>query len=64
MSELNLAQALKNGDLEPFIAKCEAAGIGPASQSEFDELLGRIVKAPQPVDQTSRSRGRGGSTGK
>lgn len=59
MTHISLATALASGDLEPFIAQAEADGIGPADRAQFDGLLGRVIKAPQPVDQTSRLRGSG-----
>lgn len=61
---LSLSEALKTDRLPEFISQAEAAGIGPAYRSEFDGLLGQIVKAPQPERQTSRSPARGGSPGK
>lgn len=64
MDRLTLASELAANDLESFITQAEAAGIGPAPAAAFDALLGRMIKAPLPIDQTSRSPGRGGSPGK
>jgi hypothetical protein len=61
---LTLSEALKSNRLGEFIAQAEAAGIGPISAVEFDTVLGGVLTAPQPEDQTSRSPGRGGSRGK
>ena len=64
MSEhLPLSKALEEGRLEEFIQQAEANGIGPADRAQFEKMVGRVT-APQPEDQTSRSRGRGGSAGK
>lgn len=60
---LPLSKAIKEGRLPEFIAQAEAAGVGPADRAQFDALVGRVTE-PQPEDQTSRSRGRGGSRGK
>lgn len=63
MSRLSLAQALSEGRLDDFVAQAEADGVGPADRAQFDAMVGRVT-APQPEDQTSRSRARGGSRGK
>lgn len=59
----NLAECLVGGELERFIQWAEAQGVGPADRAQFDALLGRVT-APQPEDQTSRSRGGGSKRGK
>lgn len=61
---LSLAEAQKTGRLEEFIAQAEAQGIGSASQEMFNAIVGQAVKERPPSDQTSRSRGSGGSRGK
>ena len=61
---LTLADAIKDGRLEDFITQAEAGHIGPIEPDQFEAAVARIVKAPLPVDQTSRSPGRGGSPGK
>ena len=61
---LTLRKAIDEGTMAAFIEQAEKEGVGSISHSDFDEMLGRVVKVPLPVDQTSRSRGRGGSTGK
>lgn len=61
---LTLNEALRTNRLEDFIAQAEAEGVAGADRAEFDDVLGCVVKAPQPADQTSRSRGSGGSPGK
>ena len=63
MSRLSLSDALASGALEDFIAQAEADGIGPADRAQFEAIVGRVT-APQPSNQTSRSRARGGSHGK
>lgn len=60
---LSLSEALATNRLHDFIAKAEAEGIGPADRAQFDALMGRVT-APQPEDQTSRSRGHGSKRGK
>ncbi|MBT9161132.1 MAG: hypothetical protein DDT26_02433 [Dehalococcoidia bacterium] len=61
---LTLPAALAAGKLDEFITQAEAAGYGFADRAEFDALLGKMLTAPLPADQTSRSRGSGGSRGK
>jgi hypothetical protein len=60
---LTLSEALETGRLQEFIDQAEAAGVGPADRSMFDDLVGRVT-APQPEGQTSRSRGAGSKSGK
>jgi hypothetical protein len=61
---LTLAEALKTGRLQDFIAQEEARGVGPIDRADLDRALAKMVKAPQSKDQTSRSPLRDGSTGK
>lgn len=61
---LTLNEALRTHRLDDFIAQAEAAGVRAADEAEFNKLVGRVVKAPLPEGQTSRSRARGGSRGK
>ena len=63
-TQLTLNEALRLNRLADFIAQAEAQGVAAADEAEFERLLGRVVKAPQPSGRTSRSRGRGGSRGK
>ena len=61
---LTLAEAIKNGRLQDFIAQEETRGIGPVGRAELDLAIAALIKAPQSEDQTSRSPSGGGSTGK
>lgn len=61
---LTLAEALKTGRLQDFIAQEEARGIGAASRKDFDRLIGAAVRPPPEADQTSRSPSNDGLTGK
>jgi hypothetical protein len=61
---LSLSEAIKNGQLDQFVAEQEAAGIGPIDRPEFNGAVSRLVKAPPPEDQTSRSASAGNSSGK
>ncbi len=61
---LTLAEALKTGRLQEFIAQEETRGVGPIDRAEFDALLGKAATAPQSKDRTSRSAYDGNSTGK
>jgi len=60
---ITLAEALAEGRLEEFAAQAEAEGVGPADRAQFEVLVGTLT-APQPEDQTSRSRGDGSKRGK
>ena len=61
---LTLNEALRTHRLDDFIAQAEAEGVAAALQSEFDELLGKVVKPTLSEGQTSHSRARGSSRGK
>lgn len=61
---LTLANAMKLGRLQDFIAQEEARGVGSIDRAEFDRLLVKAVRSPRSKDQTSRSPSRDGSTGK
>ena len=63
MTELSLSKAIKTNQLEAFIQQEEAKGV-VVDKAEFDRRLERLIKAPRPADQTSRSRARGGSRGR
>lgn len=63
-TQLTLNEAIRLNRLADFIAQAEAAGVAAADEAEFENLLGRIIKAPQPEGRTSRSRARDGSRGK
>lgn len=64
MSRLSLSEALAQDRLADFVAQAEADGVAPADRAQFDRLVGRVVTAPQPEGQTSRSHGSGYSRGK
>jgi hypothetical protein len=61
---LTLSKALKTGQLREFIAQEEARGVELANLQEFEDLADRLIKDRPPKDQTLRSHGRGGSSGK
>jgi hypothetical protein len=61
---LTLKDALKNGDLEAFIALAEAEGFGAADSQAFKKALTAAVKPQQSKRQTSRSPSRDSSPGK
>ena len=60
---LSLAEAVRTDRLREFIAQEERRGIGPANQKQFDRAVKALATRPQSEDRTSRSRGRGGSSG-
>ena len=62
-ARLTLSEALASGRLDEFAAQAEADGVGPADRAQFEALVGTLT-APQPEDQTSRSRGDGSKRGK
>lgn len=61
---LTLNEALRTDRLEDFISQAEAQGVEAADAEAFDRLLGKVVKAPLPEDQTSRSPAHGSKRGK
>lgn len=61
---LSLSEALRTGRLNEFAEQAEASGVQPIDSAELDDLLSALIKAPQPVDQTSHSRAGDGSPGK
>ena len=63
MERVTLSDALKSGDLEPFIRQVEADGLA-GNEAAMDALLRSAITAPLPEDQTSRSPARGSSRGK
>jgi hypothetical protein len=60
---LTLAEAIKDGRLDEFIAQQEGAGLGPIDRAEFDGAVSKIIKAQQPEDRTSHSASAGNSSG-
>lgn len=61
---LTLAQAIKSGRLEDFIAQEEARGVGPIAEADFDDLAAKVIRTSQSGDQTSGSLPADGSRGK
>lgn len=61
---LTLAEAIKNGQLQEFIAQEEARGVRSVSRKDFERLIGAAVKPLQAEGQTSRSASGDGSSGK
>jgi hypothetical protein len=61
---LSLSEAQKTGRLQEFIAQQEALELQSVSTQTFDKAVRAAAKGSQPRDRTSRSRVRGGSTGK
>lgn len=61
---LSLANAIKSGRIEDFIAQEEGRGIGPIDRAKFDALAAALIKETQSEDQTSRSASGDGSSGK
>ena len=62
-SRITLAKAIEEGRLSDFIDQAEADGIGPIDAADFDQMLGRVIKAPQLEGRTSRSPADGDSRG-
>ncbi len=62
-TQLTLNEALRLDRLADFIAQAEADGVAAADAAEFEGRLERLIKAPRPVDRTSRFRAAGGSRG-
>lgn len=63
-TQLTLNEAIRLDRLADFIAQAEAEGVAAADASEFEVGLAKLIKAPLPADQTSRSRARGSTHGK
>ncbi len=61
---MTLAEAVKTGRLQEFIAEQEAAAVGPIDRAEFDGAVAKIIKATRLEDQTSRSASGGNLSGK
>lgn len=61
---ITLADTLKVGCLDDFIAQEKARGIGSVDFAAFDRLIGKAAKSPRAKDRTSRSASRDGSSGK
>jgi hypothetical protein len=64
VERVTLSAAIAGGDLEPFIRQAEADGLGEVDEAFFGAIVGCVIKAPRPSDQTSRSPARGGLRGK
>ena len=62
-TRLTLAEALAGDRLEDFIVQAERDGVGPGAPPAFDYLVREASTERPPANQTSRSRGRGGSRG-
>ena len=61
---LSLTEAIKIGKVSEFIQQEQERGVGPISETEFNDTASLVVKTPQSDDQTSRSPRRDGSRGK
>lgn len=61
---LSLSEALATDRLPEFIAQEEARGIRPVNRRTLDRAIAKVIRQPLSEDRTSRSRGRGSSTGK
>jgi hypothetical protein len=61
---LTLSQALKQHRMGDFITQQEAAGTGPAAETEVLEAIAKVARSPKSAGRTSRSASAGGSTGK
>jgi hypothetical protein len=64
MLQLTLAETSRTKRLQEFIAQEEARGVAPIDLKEFQDLAKRLIKDTPQANQTSRSPGRGGSSGK
>ena len=60
---LTLKKAFKTSRLDDFFAQEEARGVGPVDQGKLDTAIRAIVKPQRLEDRTSRSPGRGCSSG-
>jgi hypothetical protein len=63
-NHLTLQTALATGRLSDFMVQEEGRGIGPIDRAEFENAAAKMIKAPRPKDQTSRSASGGNSSGK
>lgn len=61
---LSLMQALNEDRLEDFIKQQEAAGVGPVSETDFNQLSEKLIKSEKSEDRTLHSAYRDGSNGK
>jgi hypothetical protein len=61
---LTLSDALQTNRLEEFIRQQEAAGTGPATETEVLEAIAKVAKSGKSAGRTSRSTSAGGSTGR
>lgn len=61
---LSLAEAIKTGRLQEFIAQEEVRDISPVDRAELDAAINTVIKSPRSEDRTLRSPSRDGSTGK
>jgi hypothetical protein len=52
---LSLSEALASGQLSDFIDRQEAAGVGVATEADFDAMISAAVRPRQSTNQTSRS---------
>jgi hypothetical protein len=52
---ITLCEALESAQLQEFIAREEARGIGPVGRAEVDRTIAALVEAPNSEDQTSHS---------
>jgi hypothetical protein len=64
MDHLTLAEAIKSGRLDRFIAQEEARGVGPIAEADFDELAAKVIRTSQSDGQTLGSLPADGSRGK
>lgn len=64
LEPITLANAMKSGRLQDFIAQEEARGIGPIGRAELNLAIAALIKAPQSEDQTSHCPSGDNSTGK
>lgn len=60
---VTLRRAIRENRLDDFIAQEEARGVGPINEAELNDAIKVTIKPQQSEDQTSRSHGRGGSSG-
>lgn len=63
-NRVTLAQAIAEDRIYEFVEQAERDGVGNADEAHFMRLMGLVVTAPPPEDQTSRSPARGSKRGK